>query len=274
MNGHNAAEGFLIGSEDVSGSRIQLRSLLLSGGPAGLLVQGQTNTRVNIYGLQDSSYQAFRVTGIRSSAPSQVACFGCGMGGSSVSLPVLSVSQVGNLLMEDTWFEGSSGGMANLSGAAANVTIQGNIFAPYNTLPAAITLDNYSGNFVWMSSYFNEQSGPIVVTTPTSNTNVLVMGTLFMQNPFWRVESGGNVYGRDNDIYGSTGSAPTPDLGGTPSAAFMRTILNQVRTVLPSPNTRLPSGVSDVQIDKVWIESATTSVHVVREGGTQRRRAP
>jgi len=56
--------------------------------------------------------------------------------------------------------------------------------------------------------------------------------------------------------------SPIANVGGTPTTSFMRTIFAQSRAVLPSLNTPLPLGVSDVQITKVWITNATNAIHV------------
>jgi hypothetical protein len=277
LNAASKAIGFLIGSEDVPGSRIQVRDVDATNGQNGILAEGLTNTRVNLYGYSDNDEQTYSITGTGVSAPSQVACFGCGMGGHSGSAPRLNVSQDGNLLIEDTWFEGCNTTMATLTGAAGNVTIDDNMFSPKCTnSPASVTLNNYSGNFAWMNSQFQAVSstigaGPIVVTNPTASTNSLFMGDLFVQaeagNPVWTVAAGGNVYGRNNSVYVSrSGSEPKANLGGTASSAFMLQMLNQMSTVLPSLNTALPSGISDVQISKVWINNPATTAIQIKPG--------
>jgi len=111
----------------------------------------------------------------------------------------------------------------------------------------------------------NGYAGPIVVTSPNSNTNALFMGCLFVNLPnYWQVSSGDNIYGFNNwkeDLAGNE-TVISPDATGMPSSAFMRSMFAPIRTVLPSLNTPLPLGVSDVQITKVWITNATNAIHV------------
>jgi hypothetical protein len=137
-------------------------------------------------------------------------------------------------------------------------------------LPSVLTLNNYSGNFSWLNTYMGGAGylGPITVTNPTPSTNVLLRGDGFRGDGFqatttWNVASGGNVFGKDNFYYNpSFGWFPTADIGGTPSASFIRAALNQTRTVLPSLNTPTGAGVSDVQITNVWVDYATNALHV------------
>jgi len=272
-SGGNSAAAFVIHSEDVPGSRIQLLDILATNGTTGLSATALTNTMMNLYDYSGINQAEFNITGTGATVPSQLSCFGCDLSGTGTNGTV-QVTQNANLLVEDFWDEASGATMATLTGAAGTVTFESGLYLDKTSQsPASVTLNNFNGNFAWLNSHFQVASstvgaGPIVVTSPTSNTNVLVQSDYFTQPafgaPFWIVSPGGNVSARDNTVLVSrAGSYPTANLGVTPSAAFTRSMFNQSRTGLPSLNTPLGTGITDVQINKVWIDSATTAISVV-----------
>jgi Pectate lyase superfamily protein/Transposase, Mutator family len=271
--GSNHAAGFLIHSEDIPGSRIQILDALATNGTTGLSATALTNTMMNLYDYEGANRVEFNITGTGTTVPSQLSCFGCSLAGRGTSGTV-QVTQNANLLVEDFWDESSGGTMATLTGAAGTVTFEsGTYLDKTGQSPASVTLNNYNGHFAWLNSHFQALratvgAGPIVVTSPTSNTNALFQANYFGQpgygNPFWNVSAGGNVSARDNTVFVSrAGSYPTANLGVTPSAAFTRSMFNQSRTGLPSLNIPLGTGITDVQMNKVWIDNATTAISVV-----------
>jgi hypothetical protein len=274
LNASNKSDAFLIGTEDVSGSRIQLFSILPLVGQTGIYVEPLTNTRVNVYDLNTTAAQPLIINGTGSPVMSQVAVFAGATGGPTTNTnpyPVLSLSGDANVLFEEIWFESSMTALATLSGKAGNVTIQNSHFNQVDASApsASVTLNNFAGNFAWLGTDFNNwattnlYAGPIVITGPNSSTNVLFMGDLFVNLPSYQVQSGGNVYALNNWQESLAGvESPIANQGGTPTNSFMSTIFAQCRTVLPSLNTPLPSGVSDVQISKVQVTNATHAFHV------------
>jgi hypothetical protein len=268
LNGNNAAEGIAVNSEDVSGSRIQARHVTFTNATTmGVLTQGLMNTNVNLYGYADGDYQVYNIQGPGVSGAMPIACFGCGIGAiGATSIPSVNLSNNGNLLVEDTWMELFPHPLLSASGAAGNVTIQGFQSSWTNPAPSAILmLNNYSGSFSWLTGWVGGAgvSAPINVTNGTASTNVLLMG-FGMEATTAINNSGGSVFAKDLSAFNGSGWFPVADIGGTPSASFIRTALSPIRTILPSLNTPTGAGVSDVQISNLWIDYATTALHVKR----------
>lgn len=237
----------------------------------GLVVEPLSNARINPYaqsGFYDSSSSSpyVDVTGTGSPSNSAVAFFAATVA-SYQSSPVISVTGNANVLIKDLWNEKNSR-FADISGSAGNITIDCGLLAPTTPSSDIVTINGFAGNLAWLSYVFNnggQNPGPVSVTNPNANTNVLFMGDYFGvqpgPGPYWTVAAGGNVYGRDNFVYES-GGFPTADQGGTPSQAFIWSILGQARTILPSRNMSTPPGVTDVQISKVFVQSPTNAIHV------------
>src|SRR5205823_1944861 len=71
LYGYGTAEGILIGSEDLAGSRVQAQMLYLTGN-TGVVNEGLTRARTNVTGASfDQMSQAFRVIGTGAPATSQ-----------------------------------------------------------------------------------------------------------------------------------------------------------------------------------------------------------
>jgi hypothetical protein len=271
IGGASTAQGILIGTEDAAGSRIQIEDPMVQNSLQGVLVEPLNNARVNVYGMNgynasSSASPYVNVTGTGSASNSAVAFFTATFA-SYQAAPVISVTNDANLIIRDLWNEKNSL-FAALSGSAGNVTIDCGLLAPTTPSTNIVTISNFTGNLAWLSYGFNnggQNPGPVSVTNPNANTNVLFMGDYFVvepgPGPYWSVASGGNVYGWGNFVY-QAGGVPTPDQGGTPSQAFIQSILSQARTILPSRNMSTPSGVTDVQISKVFMQSPTNAIHV------------
>ena len=273
INGNNA-DGFLIGTEDSVTARVQARGLYTQNvstgvGTCAYLNEGLTNTRVNTYGAQGGGLQSYCVIGTGSSAPSVLASFGSGWGGAnSPGTVALNVTNSGNLVMSQVWFEGYYTQFMDLESAAGNVTWDGGIYAPYTFHTNMLTLNNYSGT-VMMTGILGGNAQPsgtgyINVTNPSSNTNALFI--MMAYNPgaagYWNVTAGGNVYSKQSYLYNSSSGFLQAADQGAPSNPFILSSLAMLRATLPSPNWSLPPGVTDARLQKLEIQNVTNAVHV------------
>lgn len=265
----NMADGFLIGTEDSTLARVQARALYIQNpttqGNCAYLNERLTNTRVNIYGAQGFNFQSYCVTGTGSKAPSVMAGFGSGFDGlQAATAPTISVTNNGNLLINQGWFEGHASQFLDFSRNTGNFTWDGGIIAFQVPTTNTLTLNNFSGQLTMTGIQFQHHSGYINVPSATPNTNALFLGNCYYPNTstYWNVASGGNVYAKQGDIYKRLGFVQTPNLGGTPSTASLLSSLAMLRNTLPSANTVLPTGVTDARLERIEIQYVTNGVHV------------
>ncbi len=262
LNGGAISDGILIYSDDSPGARVQVWGATeIDPKAASIFTEGVANTRVNLYG-NSPTHTAIRSIGTGVPAAGGVGAWGGGAGWGVPGTPMMAISNHANFVGFDQWFETHGDTLGTFSGAAGNIAIFGSHYFSFQTGKPVVTLDNYSGNFVWGPSHFGFGSiGPITVTNPNPNTKLLVYGALFYQSPFWNVAPGGDTHliqSFDKSIL------PTADIGARPSDALIRSMLSLPRSFRITQNTALPAGVTDVIINKVMINIIRNGIHVKR----------
>jgi hypothetical protein len=265
------AEGILIGTEDAAGSRIQIDTMVVQEAQQGLVVELFEQRRINLYAhsgynASSSSSPYLNVTGTGSPSYSAVAFFAATFA-SYQSAPVISVTGNANVLIKDLWNEKNSR-FADISRSAGNITIDCDLLAPTTPSSNIVTINGFAGNLAWLSYVFNnggQNPGPVSVTNPNANTNVLFMG----ETTSWFNRGRGRIGPWRLAVMSTAGEFRISGRRGTNTRSRRHTKSSfhsvdpwSSRTILPSLNTSTPSGVTDVQISKVFMQSPTNAIHV------------
>jgi hypothetical protein len=247
----------VVGTEDSSQARVQLWDVFDGNGNNCLSTKGLSNTTVNVYGYSCENANGVVVAGPGTPASGGVNFFGSLNNSSGV---VWNVTGQGNLLVEDTWYQGTATNLVNLSGAAGNLSIIGGISGPDSAI-STVTLTGYTGTFALLDWFTTNTANQwITVTSPSSSTNALFMNDYWVYASYWNVASGGNVTAYNNMMYQSTGAVTTPNKGVAPSNTFINSALTQMQTYFPTQNTSLPAGVTDVRIMDVQVVDGNTAI--------------
>src|SRR5262249_39539979 len=159
-------------------ARVQARALYIEDstkqGNCAYLNEGLTNTRVNIYGAQGFDFQLYCVVGTGVTAPSIMAGFGSGFDGFNnpppTNLSPVSVTNSGNLLINQGWFEGYAAQFLDFETQSApnltttgNFTWDGGMLAFLTAHTNTLTLLNYVGQLTMTGINFHFNSGYINV---------------------------------------------------------------------------------------------------------------
>lgn len=254
LEGGNA-ENIVIGSEDLPGSRIQGRDLVFSQETgADVMTQGLVNTKVNLFDNQifASGNYGVNVIGAGSNSASQVSVIGGLANSNAPGVTVHNVTNGGNLLLQDIWTEGVRKADFNLS-SSGNITLQGANLAE----DGAISSNGFRGKL----SLLNSRIVPSGSFANTVATSVLLMGNL-LTNASWS-GTGATISAVGNyKVLPDGASGPMSNVG-KPTASLIRSMLAQTRVFKPDAATELPATLSDVQLDRLWMDSGTNGIRVL-----------
>jgi Pectate lyase superfamily protein len=256
-NGNTVTNLIVVGTEDSAQARVQLWDIYDGNGNNCLKTNGLNHTTVNVYGYSCEFANGVVVAGPGTPVTGSVNFFGSLNNATGV---VWNVTGQGNLLVEDTWYQGTATNLVNLSGAAGNLSIVGGVSGPDSATPV-VTLTGYAGTFALLDWFTYPTANQwITVTSPSSSTNALFMNDYWDYASYWNVASGGNVAAYKNMMYQSTGAVTTPNKGVAPSNTFINSALTQMQTYFPTQNTSLPAGVTDVRIMNIWAVFGNTAI--------------
>lgn len=283
FNGAHVAEDITVNNSD------QVNGLVTTLGGS---VQGNTindvlgdrlvNTDLNLIGLyiDRSSQTALKALGPGSSTNSRVGVFGvcCGTGGGNQFGLMYDVQNGGQMLVEDSWYESGYGPTAvNLTGSGT-FTYQGGTIAQDNngsisTPGVPVGVNGFTGNatFIGLQLFIPSTSSAsqVTVTNENSNTKVLLLGFWDNQpvsNYFNRTGSGGTVTFINNKKFGSTGAFQISDQGNARTDAFIRTMLNQIRTESADLPIASGAGVTNVLLSRLGLFNGTIGLHLKSSG--------
>jgi len=265
--------GIQVDNADQVGARIYMEQATLSRGQtAGLLVDQLDNANVELHDFYPSAtYTAPAVngTGLRVvGGPS--AAGGNPLGGrtsvfagaTSDNYLSFEVVKGGSLLVNDAWYEGK--GASTFAHVADN-----SVFTVDNcrmALPQggnSVRMDNLSGK----SAVLGCQPDTAVGVFGTGAGNVWVAGNESHGSSSYFTDTATSTTGifSDNRWYDTSyGSRSVADQGSA-SAAFVRTMLAHIRSEQPlAQPTVLPSGVTDLRLYRVFVDSAVTDIHLSR----------
>lgn len=260
------ASGIVVENCDQPGARVFLEQVISSFSLTNnLVVNRLDHTDVSGHDFNHGAARgvSLRVIGGAGQAsgetmPGRVAMFG---GGTGEGQSVYSVEQGGRLLVQDCWYEGEGTSFVRLSDfgtftlnnariAAADVGGHGGAgdgILEINDFRGSVSLIN---NWYWQTSTRISGDG--------AGTELLVLGSYGEPNltqpvpPTYLVNESPNA--RVEHWFSESNYRQIPH-ATEPDPVFLRKMLEQVRTEKPRRLVTLPSGVTDVRVFRVSIES-------------------
>ena len=281
INGNNLVTNILMSDVDQTNSRIFMHELEGNLNANSLLVNGLDNTLILVYNsrFSQTTGKAINVVG------GSLAAGGNPQQGRTIMYGGLEwdnnlsheVTNAGNLLIRDVWYESSNNGAyLNLPGKGI-FTVEGSSDAsPRGTSTPQVSISNLSGNAAFINNYFQDR---IAISGNGSNTKVLGLGTVFGDNTL-PVGSATDTYienttspsgdirsfnsRSDNNPNLATprsGSYPVNNIG-TADSTFIATMIEPLRNVHAQVLTSLANGITDVRFYRVWLYKGLTGLDI------------
>ena len=181
INGNNLVTNIVMSNVDQAGSRIFMHELEANANTNGLYVNGLDNTLVLAYNsrFSQSTGKAINVSG------GPLAASGNPQQGRTIMYGGLEwenalsheVTNAGDLLIRDVWYEsGNNGPYLNMTGKGT-VTVDGSSDAsPRGTATPQVSITGLSGKAAFINSYFQDR---IEISGNGSVTKFLGLGTVF-----------------------------------------------------------------------------------------------
>jgi hypothetical protein len=278
INGSSGgATAILIENADQANSRVYMLEATLNGSTlANLFSDGLDNTVVE---SQDIEHAAAVETSVLvtggldaqkgNSKGGKTVLFGGSGGNNKISF---NVSKGGNLMVQDTWYEGpqpstfatisdsggsksqftiegSRGALPPGNGPAILVNdLNGNVTVLNNTLFNVIQVEGSGIGNVWVAGNTTDGSG--ICPEPYVSSSYLINNSSTIRGVF-----------TENRYQGPNGSLPDPDKG-TADPTFVRTMLAQDRASHSSQIADRPAGVTDVKLYRVTTSNAIFGIHI------------
>ena len=268
---YGKSAGIQVDNADQTGARIFMEQATLTRGlTAGLLVDQLDNAVVELhdfYPSQTSISPAVTGTGLKVVGGANAAA-GNPLGGrtsvfaGATSDNYLSFEVVsgGSLLVNDVWYEGT--GASTFAHVADNSTFT--VDNSRMALPQtgySVRMDNLSGK----ASVLSCQPDAPVGIFGTGTGTAWVAGNESHGPSSYFSDTATSTLGvfSDNRWYDTSyGSRSVPDQG-TADANLVRSMLAHIRSEKPLSQTDvLPSGVTDLRLYRVFVDSAVTDIHL------------
>jgi len=271
-----------VNSEDVAGSRVHIRfgqsdscndsgATLLTNNLAQTIVQAAASPLCQGSG---GSATSVKVIGNNVSGNnSRTLIFGSDvMGSGSAGLPPsLAVSNWGNLVIVGFWAEAN-----NTSVQLYNLTSSGNVSLVQGESSPGITsdigefiLNGFNGKLLHYAQIFNAGTGTLGDIRISNAANTLALyGDIFNcigKASYWTYDGTGTAAIRGSWINSAgCGGAHTAfaDQGAAITNAQIISLWAQERAAVPQANTSLPTGILDVQLENVRVDSASNGIDV------------
>jgi hypothetical protein len=259
IKGNAATTNILITNADQPGSRIYLQEFNQIGGQTGLLSNQLNHTLVLGFSAEFSGLKkAISVVGGPFAAAGKPAEGRTIIYSGAESNNSLSheVTNGGNLLIQDTWYEGGvKSTYAKLTGKGIFTAAGDMIAVPQHTDAPAVLIHDFSGKASFIANDFSDR---FAVSGNSSGSKILALGTMAESYPFVADTSTAKadmrvLLSRTRINYknaGRSGSYATDD-NGTKDQAFITNMLaNALNVHFPVINA-LPTGVTDVRFYRV-----------------------
>ena len=269
---YGKSAGIQVDSADQIGARIFMEQATLTRGlTAGLLVDQLDNAVVELhdfYPSQTSIAPAVTGTGLKVVGGASAAAGNPQGGKTSVFAGATSndyltfeVISGGRLLANDLWYEGPNAStFAHVADNSTFTVDNCRMALPQNGY--SVRIDNLSGK----ASILNCQPDAPVAVLGTGNGTAWVAGNESHgpSSYFTNTSSATGVFS-DNRWYDTSyGSRSVADQG-TADANLVRNMLAHIRSEKPLSQTDvLPSGVTDLRLYRVFVDSAVTDIHLSR----------
>jgi pectin methylesterase-like acyl-CoA thioesterase len=267
----NNAVGILVENADQPGARIYGEQLNCNGYEYGLVAEGLKNAGVE---LHDAGHNGLQVIGAGPGTKPWLMLFAGSSGRGSnekAGIHLYDLQNGARLFVRDIWYEGDAYSLMNLTGSGQFAYHCGFV-APYAGFDATVvqrhSLENWEADLrqtvapLQFDGFQGKVSFTLVSTNgadirivpPSPDLKLYLLGFITNKN----IDLGGaavqgQVVADFMKIYRKepTGLDSLPDIGhATP--AFIREMLEPLRTVKPHLLTDLPEGVTDVRFFRVW----------------------
>ncbi|MEJ7823680.1 MAG: glycosyl hydrolase family 28-related protein, partial [Chitinophagaceae bacterium] len=280
ISGETRVTGILMTNVDQTGSRIFMHELEANLNTNGINVNGLDNTLVLAHNsrISQSAGKAINVTGgpfASSGNPQQGKTI---MVGGLIWENNLSygVTNGGNLLARDVWYESLNNGQyLNISGLGT-VTIEGSsVASPRGTAIPQISITNLAGKASLINSYFEDR---VTISGNGVQTKVLGLGTLFGNNSLPEtsntnyIENTTSPAGDIRSFISRSFKNPNltnPKYGsfavnniGTIDSAFIATMLEQLRNEHSQVLTPNSDGITDIRLYRVWLQKTLKGIDI------------
>lgn len=285
INGNNLVTNIVMSNIDQINSRIFMHELEVNLNANGLLVNGLDNTLVLAYNsrVSQTSGKAINVVG------GSLAASGNPQQGRTIMYGGLEwennlsheVTNAGNLLIRDVWYESSNNGpYLNLTGKGTFIMEGGSIASPRATSTPQLGISGLSGNATFVNNYFQDR---IAISGNGSATKVLGLGTLFGDNtlpvsspttsyienttsPAGDIRSfNARSFNNPNLATPRSGSFAVDNIGTTDST-FIATMMVPLRNVHAKVLASLPAGVTDIRFYRVWLYKGLKGLDIEGNG--------
>jgi len=271
FKGNANGTNILITNADQMGSRIYLQEFIQTDGNQGLIADQLDHTTILGYNVEFSGLQkAVSVIGGRLAAEGRPAEGRTIIYSGAESSNRISheVSNGGNLMVQDTWYEGGNKStFADLSGNGFFIADGDRISTPQQTDVPSIVMKNFSGKAVFVANNFNDR---LAVSGNGSRAKILAIGLMTEDYPFVADTTSpkATIYvllSRTRNhptMLNRTGSNKVPNVGAFDQkfAADMLTDMLKVQSI--SLNA-LPDGVSDIRFYRVMSTGGAKGLDII-----------
>jgi hypothetical protein len=256
LKGNASNTNILITNADQKGSRVYLQNFNESGGQTGMLVNQLDHTLVFAYDAGFSgSKKAVSVIGgpmaaTGRSAEGRTIIYSGAESNNAISH---EVTNGGNLVVQDTWYEGGMNStFAKLWGKGTFIAAGDRIATPTHSDTPSVSIRNFSGKATFIA---DDLSGRFAVSGDGSQSRVLLLGMLTDVDPVI-----GDVSTPKADIRTQLSRTRVPRAGMARSGSYMadnkgnydkawvNDMLNTLSGIHPLIINSLPGGVSDIRL--------------------------
>jgi len=255
LKGDFTTTNILITNADQKGSRVFLQEFNQSGGQVGMIANQLDHTLVLGYDTQFSGMKkAISVVGGALAAAGTPAEGRTVIYSGAESNNELSheVSNGGNLMVQDSWYEGGiKSTYVKLSGKGVFTADGDHIATPQHTDVPSVIVNNFSGKATFTADDFTDR---FALSGDGSRAKILALGIMAEDNPIVADTSSPKadirvLLSRARDNKGS-GSYAIPN-SGIYNQTFVSDMLSDMMNVHPIILTALPNGVGDVRLYRV-----------------------
>lgn len=270
LRGNTTTTNILISNTDQKGSRIFLQEVNQSGGQTGMLINQLDHTLVLGHDIQFSGLKkAICVVGGPLAALGKPAEGRTIIYSGAESGNVLSheVSNGGNLMVQDSWYEGGNKSTyVNLSGKGIFSADGDHIATPQHTDVPSVVVYNFSGKATFIADDFSDR---FAISGDGSKAKILALGIMAEDNPIVADTSSPKadirvLFSRTRDYNSNktgSGSYTISDIG-TYDQMFVNDMLNNIMNVRSIILTTLPVGVSDIRLYRVMLLNGAKSLDI------------
>jgi len=259
LKGNAVNTNILITNADSKGSRIFMQEFHQVGGQTGLLLNGIDRTLIFAYDTQFSGLKkAVSVIGGPLVAQGKIAEGRTIIYSGASSNNELSneVTNGGNLMVQDFWYEGGlKSTWAKLSGNSVFIADGDHIATPQHAVEPSVVLNDFSGKAIFAAG---DITGHFAISGKSSQAKLLALGIMAENDS---VITDTSVPKADTRLLMSRtrnysmqwlkgGSSAMPDVGAY-DPQFINGMMSEMLKVHPIILTALPNNVSDIRLYRV-----------------------